>query len=596
MTRESSKIEIPAASASVAKVWRRWYGPRRSIPAASSASYHSRAMAKFREERRANLREERAGWRSSRPTVAAGVWATIGGGWSQVVAAFAFGVGATTLAFGWMLGFDAHSLRWAWGSGTNQNRTDQDAKAGATTQQANVNLPISILSWGSNGGAVSQGNQADTKAYADNDNGTDQSVDQNQDANVAGSRGTSDDGPRCWTIAQSQDAANERQRDEPARDAYVSTKQVNVNAPISILSWGANGGDVRQHNDGATTAGATNTNATKQSIDQGHRPRPPGVRVRGTTVAPSTSRRTTNGNETNQHGDADASTKQVNVNAPISILSWGANGGAVSQGNQADTKAFAKNVNTTDQGVDQYQRVQAGGAGHGSGAIDQDQSAANDNRTDQSADAKSTTEQKNVNAALALLVLGGHASESGCGCSKSHDAMVSIRRTRPRRPRTRPTSMRPGRTSDSSRTPRSRRHACTMDTTVTTRSRVVAKARTTRSRADATAPTARSRAAATTTRARCSCTRVTPSRRRRRARTATNDAAVRRRRDHEAEERERTVLVPRWQRRQEQLRVPRAGDGSDRKGGVAEHNGANTTAGSRTATGPASRSTRVRRR
>ena len=40
-------------------------------------------------------------------------------------------------------------------SGTNQNRTDQDAKADATTQQANVNLPISILSWGANGGAGS---------------------------------------------------------------------------------------------------------------------------------------------------------------------------------------------------------------------------------------------------------------------------------------------------------------------------------------------------------------------------------------------------------------------------------------------------------
>ena len=222
-------------------------------------------------------------------------------------------------------------------SGTNQNRTDQDAKADATTQQANVNLPISILSGGANGGAVSQGNQADTKAYADNDNGTDQSVDQNQDANVAGSRGTSHDAHRgAGPIAQSQDA--------------------------------------------------------------------------------------TNGNETNQQSDANASTKQVNVNAPISILSWGANGGAVSQGNQADTKAFAKNVNTTDQGVDQYQRAQSGGSGHGAGAIDQNQSAANDNRTDQSADAKSTTEQKNVNAPLALLAFGGHASESGCGCSKSHDA------------------------------------------------------------------------------------------------------------------------------------------------------------------------------
>jgi len=42
MRRASSKIETPAASASVANVCRRQYGPRRSISAAPSAGYHSR--------------------------------------------------------------------------------------------------------------------------------------------------------------------------------------------------------------------------------------------------------------------------------------------------------------------------------------------------------------------------------------------------------------------------------------------------------------------------------------------------------------------------------------------------------------------------
>src|SRR5690349_19677442 len=32
ISRDSSKIEMPAASASVAKVWRRWYGPRLARP------------------------------------------------------------------------------------------------------------------------------------------------------------------------------------------------------------------------------------------------------------------------------------------------------------------------------------------------------------------------------------------------------------------------------------------------------------------------------------------------------------------------------------------------------------------------------------
>jgi hypothetical protein len=42
ISRDSSKIETPAASASVANVCRRCYGPRVAIPAASSAGYHSR--------------------------------------------------------------------------------------------------------------------------------------------------------------------------------------------------------------------------------------------------------------------------------------------------------------------------------------------------------------------------------------------------------------------------------------------------------------------------------------------------------------------------------------------------------------------------
>jgi hypothetical protein len=224
---------------------------------------------------------------------------------------------------------------------------------------------------------------------------------------------------------QEQSGTNQNRTDQDAK-ADATTQQANVNLPISILSWGANGGAVSQRNDGATTAGATNTDATKQSIDQDQQVRAGGgsgsngASKHGGAITQSQD--ATNGNETNQHGDADASTKQVNVNAPISILSWGANGGSVGQGNQADTKAFAKNVNTTDQGIDQDQRAHADGSGHGAGAIDQDQSAANDNRTDQSADATSTTEQKNVNAPLALLAFGGHGSESACGCSTSHDA------------------------------------------------------------------------------------------------------------------------------------------------------------------------------
>ena len=124
-----------------------------------------------------------------------------------------------------------------------------------------------------------------------------------------------------------------------------------MNAPVSVLSWGANGGDVDQSNDATTTAGAKNTNGTDQSVDQDQQAASKGSGTGGIDQ----SQDATNGNETSQEAGADASTKQANVNVPVAILSWGANGGDVNQTNAADTKAYADNANGTDQGVDQNQ-------------------------------------------------------------------------------------------------------------------------------------------------------------------------------------------------------------------------------------------------
>jgi len=90
-------------------------------------------MAKFREERRSNLREQ---WGALAvgvaSTAAAGYWALAGDGAGQVFAAFGCGVGATALTFAWMLGFDAHSLRWAWGAAGEQWTAEELAKLGVT--------------------------------------------------------------------------------------------------------------------------------------------------------------------------------------------------------------------------------------------------------------------------------------------------------------------------------------------------------------------------------------------------------------------------------------------------------------------------------
>ena len=83
-------------------------------------------------------------------------------------------------------------------TGGNTNDTTQNAYADATTEQKNVNLPFSFLSWGddhgsscgcggktataSGNGGVRQGNDATTKAYAGNANQTRQTIGQLQEA------------------------------------------------------------------------------------------------------------------------------------------------------------------------------------------------------------------------------------------------------------------------------------------------------------------------------------------------------------------------------------------------------------------------------
>jgi Nuclease-related domain len=86
-------------------------------------------MRKFREERRSAIREE---WRALSVflafTVAAAVLVVTEDGWTRVLAAFALGCGLTAFAFGWMLGFDATSLRWAWGAWGEQWTAEELAK------------------------------------------------------------------------------------------------------------------------------------------------------------------------------------------------------------------------------------------------------------------------------------------------------------------------------------------------------------------------------------------------------------------------------------------------------------------------------------
>ena len=103
-----------------------------------------------------------------------------------------------------------------------------------------------------------------------------------------------------------------------------------------------------------------------------HNPGPPQWHPRDAITQAQTG---SNGNETTQQSDADATTKQKNVNVPFSFLSWGGgkNGcgcahaghgsdhkGGVAQHNGAHTTAGSENGNQTRQSLDQGQEALIG--------------------------------------------------------------------------------------------------------------------------------------------------------------------------------------------------------------------------------------------
>jgi hypothetical protein len=92
---------------------------------------------------------------------------------------------STALAGGGSLGGLVKQTQTA----TNSNETNQTANSTATSEQTNVNAPVSILSEGSNNGDVNQSNEGDTSSSAQNNNGTEQSNQQSQEGSAGGGKG-----------------------------------------------------------------------------------------------------------------------------------------------------------------------------------------------------------------------------------------------------------------------------------------------------------------------------------------------------------------------------------------------------------------------
>jgi hypothetical protein len=251
--------------------------------------------------------------------------------------------------------------------GSNVNRTEQEATSFAETKQLNLNAPISAFSVGSNNGDVDQHNKALTESKAKNHNRTGQAVGQKTEGHHTKSCGCEHESPQpehhdCGCSQGTpvdQQATNGNETDQSA-SSQASTKQANVNLPIALFSVGSNNGDVQQGNEAQTSAESSNQNGTLQAIGQWAPTGPSDSSCGchdGHDGHDATSQDGSNSSSTGQDATSQATTKQLNVNAPIALFSVGSNNGNVDQGNQAGTQASSSNGNATGQLIGQVAGV-----------------------------------------------------------------------------------------------------------------------------------------------------------------------------------------------------------------------------------------------
>jgi hypothetical protein len=272
---------------------------------------------------------------------------------------------------------------------SNGNDASQTAGANAATTQDNANAPIADLtSANTNNGPVSQGNTARTQADGQNANGTTQRNDQLQGGPLVGP-------PR------SQTASNDNATTQGA-GAGASASQSNTRAPNAFFDGqDSSNGATRQRNDAATSGVAANGNETSQRNQQGqlapvvHRPEDNGK---------DPSQSASNRNVTTQTADATPQTAQSNSNVPFADFSRNVDNGNVDQGNAGTNAANARNRNGTDQANGQVQST---------GPLDQSQTAANDNRTTQTASSSGDLRQGNTNWPNGPVAIGDTNSNNG---------------------------------------------------------------------------------------------------------------------------------------------------------------------------------------
>ncbi len=233
------------------------------------------------------------------------------------------------------------------GSGNASNTADQSstnnqvapiAISGSISAPINLNLPIGLLSPGANEGSVTQRSNSEASSRAVN-------AEQDQRIDQRGSGNADND---------AQQIAVNNQLLPIALGLGISAP-ININAPIAVLSPNANQGNVNQRTDSDAHAEALN-NETEQEIRQN-----------GGGNSSNSASQNAISNQLLPIAAGLAAAVPVNVNAPIAILSPGANSGDVDQMADADVYSDALN-NDTNQSINQQ------GSGNGSNTAGQNAS------------------------------------------------------------------------------------------------------------------------------------------------------------------------------------------------------------------------------
>jgi len=235
------------------------------------------------------------------------------------------------------------------GSGVQSSTQNADTTQGSTALSSakqdhpeNSNLSVRVLSPG-NGGSVSQSNEAESSANAQNTAPVTQTATQNGLGSSCGCNGTS---PAVQAIGQSSSVG---QVATAASSAYQLGAS-NTSTPIRIAS-GGNDGALTQENEAESSASAANTAPVTQWGSQQQAAPSCGCSSGPAVQALGQS------SEIGQLAAGLSSATQIgakNESGPIRIGSWGG-GGAVSQSNEAESSASASNNAPTTQSGSQLQ-------------------------------------------------------------------------------------------------------------------------------------------------------------------------------------------------------------------------------------------------